>query len=294
MKPSLRSRFERFCYKHKNKGIPNLMLFVAIGTIIVYLFGYIDPSNVIYRFLCWDQGKIMQGQVWRLFSYIFIPDSSYLLFVLLGAFFYWFIGRLLESQWGAFRFTLYYFSGIVLTDIVALATGIPASSANLNLSLFMAYATLMPDATVFLMMFIPLKMKWLAWFYMALTAIDMVRFIVVGGFPLGVYYALLTLVPFLNYILFFGKEIRNVLPFVRSNPVRSYRARTTYQQQARPNPNWAQNYRAADGTKPYRHKCTVCGRTDTEYPELEFRYCSRCNGYYCYCQDHINDHAHIQ
>ncbi|MEI3130219.1 MAG: hypothetical protein V8S89_05170 [Oscillospiraceae bacterium] len=61
-----------------------------------------------------------------------------------------------------------------------------------------------------------------------------------------------------------------------------------------PNPNWAGNYRSASGTRPYRHKCTVCGRTDTEYPNVETRYCSRCKGYYCYCQDHINNHEHIQ
>lgn len=292
MKPTLRSRFERFCYKHRNKGIPNLMLYVAIGSMIVYLFGYIDPSNVIYRFLCWDQGKILQGQVWRLFSYIFISDDFSLLLLAIGLFFYWYIGRLLESQWGVFRFTLYYFSGIVLTDIAALATGIPATSSYLNLSLFMAYATLMPDNTVFLMMIIPLKIKWLAWVYMALTALDMVSYLIAGGFPLGLYYALLTLVPFLNYILFFGKDIRNVLPSFRRRASRNGRGRSA-QPQARPNPNWAQNYRKAEAPRPYRNKCTVCGRTDADYPDLEFRYCSRCNGYYCYCQDHINNHAHI-
>ena len=291
MKPSLRSRFERFCYDHRNKGIPNLMLFVAIGTVIVYFFGYIDPSNVIYRFLCWDQSKILHGQIWRLFSYIFIPNDNYLLLLLIGLFFYWFIGRLLESQWGTFRFTLYYFSGILLTDIAAMAMGIPANSSYLNLSLLLAYATLMPENTVLLFMIIPLKMKWLAWLYMALTLMDMLRLLMAGGFPVGLYYALMTLVPLLNYILFFGREIRGVLPFAGGRPAR--RAHPN-RQQARPNPNWAQNYRAADGTKPYRHKCTVCGRTDTDYPDLEFRYCSRCNGYYCYCQDHINNHVHIQ
>ena len=45
---------------------------------------------------------------------------------------------------------------------------------------------------------------------------------------------------------------------------------------------------------PYTHRCTVCGRTDTEFPDLEFRYCSRCNGYHCYCEDHISNHAHIE
>ena len=43
----------------------------------------------------------------------------------------------------------------------------------------------------------------------------------------------------------------------------------------------------------YRHKCEVCGRTDTDYPDLQFRYCSRCVGYHCYCEDHIFNHTHI-
>ena len=46
-------------------------------------------------------------------------------------------------------------------------------------------------------------------------------------------------------------------------------------------------------SKPYHHKCAVCGRTDADHPELEFRYCSRCAGYHCFCQDHINNHIHF-
>ena len=66
------------------------------------------------------------------------------------------------------------------------------------------------------------------------------------------------------------------------------------QKKQKPNPNWASGYQSKSGQKPYRHKCTVCGRTDADYPNLEFRYCSKCKGYYCYCIDHINNHAHIQ
>ena len=293
MKPTLRSRFERFCYQHSGWGIPNLMLFIAIGNAIVYLFGYIDPSNVIYRFLCWDTAKILHGQVWRLFTYIFIPDASYLLLLAIELFFYYFIGRVLEGQWGTLRFTIYYLAGIVLTDIAALATGIGASSYYLNLSLLLAFATVMPENRVYLFMIIPLKMKYLAWFYFAMLALDMVRFAVLGGFPVGLYYALLMLVPLLNYFLFFGKDVRNVLPTVHSSPVQQFRFRQATKKQ-KPNPNWAAGYSSPSGAKPYHHKCTVCGRTDTDYPDLEFRYCSRCKGYYCYCQDHINNHAHIE
>ena len=95
--------------------------------------------------------------------------------------------------------------------------------------------------------------------------------------------------PLLNYLLFFGSDVKNILPdALRYRQRKNYRTTGT-----RPNANWAGPYHSKTGEKPYRHKCTVCGRTDTDYPNLEFRYCSKCNGYYCYCIDHINNHVHI-
>ena len=48
------------------------------------------------------------------------------------------------------------------------------------------------------------------------------------------------------------------------------------------------------GDKLLSCTCTICGKTDTSHPDLEFRYCSRCQGYHCYCQEHISNHTHIQ
>ena len=102
------------------------------------------------------------------------------------------------------------------------------------------------------------------------------------------------LVPLANYFLFFGSDVQNLFP----NSWRYRRPKQhnpgPYAAGAKPNPNWAKGYQSKTGERPYRHKCTVCGRTDTDYPNLEFRYCSKCNGYYCYCMDHINNHVHIQ
>ena len=67
----LRRRFERFCLKNRGKGIPNLMLVIAIGNLAVYALSYIDPSNIVYSYLCFSRSAILRGQVWRLFSYIF-------------------------------------------------------------------------------------------------------------------------------------------------------------------------------------------------------------------------------
>ena len=292
----IRQKWNRFLYNNSDKGIPNLMLYISVGTLIVYFFSIVDRTNLIYNFIRFDRALILQGQVWRLFTYIFVPQNSGIwLFLLLFA--YYGIGRMVESVWGTLKFNLFYLCGVVIMDIAALLLHANASTYYLNLSLFLALATMFPDNRVLLMYIIPLKMKYLAWFYLIMMVVD-----VVGGDYFSVF-------ALLNYFLFFGKDCLNVLPgsdrvgsknmnfhFGRSN--RSHK-------NSRPNPNWASGYRkSADKSNTshkrvvdmpaYRHKCTVCGRTDVSNPELEFRYCSRCSGYYCYCQDHINNHAHIQ
>ncbi|MBR4098714.1 MAG: hypothetical protein IKK44_01845, partial [Clostridium sp.] len=58
--------------------------------------------------------------------------------------------------------------------------------------------------------------------------------------------------------------------------------------------NFKKAQREVQERKGYLHKCTVCGVTDADDPDMEFRYCSKCNGYYCYCMNHINDHVHVK
>lgn len=291
---NLRRNFERFCYRHHDAGIRNLMLYVALGNVVVYIFSMIDPSGALIGALTFDSSKILHGQIWRLFSYVLIPDSggSRALGVLLLAimlFFFYQIGRILENRWGVFKFNLYYLTGVVIADIAAFLLGVGATAYYLNLSLILAFATLSPEDRVLLLFFIPLKMKWLAWFYFGITIYDLI----VIPFP----YNLFPIFALLNYFLFFGSEIKYVLPnfvrFRRTGPARGYK-KPPLKKSVQANPNWAAGYKSADGQKPYHHKCTVCGRTDADYPELEFRYCSKCNGYYCYCMDHINNHVHIQ
>ena len=289
----LRRRFERFCLKNRNKGIPNLMLVIAIGNLAVYVLSLIDPSNVVYRYLCFSRSAILQGQVWRLVSYIFtyLLDTRGWSFFLaaVSLFCYYQFGRILESYWGAFRFNLYYLTGVLLTDLAALLLGSGADAGALNLSLFLAVATIAPEAKVLLLFVIPIKMKYMAWVYLGFTAVNIFTYLQL--YSALTFYWLLPVVPLLNYFLFFGSDVRNILPdALRYRQHKNYRTTGT---NARPNANWARGYQSKTGERPYRHKCTVCGRTDTEYPNLEFRYCSKCNGYYCYCIDHINNHVHI-
>ena len=285
--------FERFCLKNRGKGIPNLMLVIAIGNLAVYVLDLIDPSHMAYLYLAFSRDAILHGQVWRLISYIF----TYLLDLrgadfFLGAvslFCYYQFGKLLENVWGTFRFNLYYFTGVLLCDIVALIFGFGCTASELNLSLFLAIATIAPEARVLLFFIIPIKMKYMAWVYLGFTVINVLS--AIRGYGFFSFAWLMAIVPLANYFLFFGKNVQNVLPDFLKPRRKNYRTTSANQ---RPNPNWASSYQSRSGEKPYRHKCTVCGRTDTEYPNLEFRYCSRCSGYRCYCMDHINNHAHIQ
>ncbi len=289
----LRKKFERFVLKNRNRGIPNLMLVIAIGNLIAYGLSVIDPSRVVYRFLCFSPSAVLHGQLWRLFTYVFtyLLDASgmSLLLSAVSLFCYYQFGKILEQHWGTFRFNLYYLTGILLTDLAALLLGYPATATALNLSLFLAVATIAPELRVLLMYFIPIKMKWMAWVYLGMTALEVVSYLSYGLFR---FYWVLPLVPLANYFLFFGREMQNLLPdALRYRRPKAHRHASGAQ---RPGASWASSYQSKTGQRPYRHKCAVCGRTDTEYPNLEFRYCSKCNGYYCYCMEHINNHAHVQ
>ena len=286
----LRSRFDRFCYANRNKGIPNLMLYIVIGTAIVYLMSMMDDSYTLYYALCFDRALILQGQIWRLFTYVFTYGISSLniLLVAISLLCYYSLGRAMENTWGTFRFNLFYFSGIVMMDAFALIFGMQADVYYLNLSLFLGYATLYPNSSFLLLFIIPVKAWIFGLFDLAITLYDVIR--LSSFFP----YNLFPLVAIANYFLFFGKDVLNLIPLSwQVNAGRLFRKKS----KSDPIPfRSAGSYEAthAKVKAPYTHRCTVCGRTDVSNPELEFRYCSRCNGYYCYCEDHINNHTHVE
>ena len=287
---NLRRRFDRFCFQNRNKGIPNLMLYVVLGSAVVYLMSMIDNSATLYNVLCFDRGLILQGQVWRLFTYVFTFNGGNLLITAIGLLCYFSLGRAVENSWGALRFNLFYLSGILLQDIFAMATGMPASVSYLNLSLLLAYATLYPSASFLLFFIIPIRAWVLGLFDLALTLFDVIS--LHAYFP----YNLFPLVAIANYFLFFGKDVLNLIPISwRVNASRLFQKKPAKKTGTIPFPS-AGSYQATvtRPSAPYTHRCTVCGRTDVSDPELEFRYCSRCQGYHCYCQEHISNHSHIE
>ena len=290
---NLRRNFERFCYQNRHKGIPNLMLYITIGTAIVYFLSMVDESSTLYYALCFDRSLILQGQVWRLFTYIFTYNPGSILLMLISLFCYFTLGRAMESVWGTFRFNLFYFTGIVLMDIFCmLFGGFSADVYYLNMSLFLGFATLHPDAGFLLFYIIPVKAWIFALFDLVITLIEVIRLTAAGLIP----YNLFPLIAIANYFLFFGKDVVNVIPLAwRIKLGRLFKKQPAVKKTGTvPFPNAPRSSAAPKPKENYTHKCTVCGRTDVSHPELEFRYCSRCNGYHCYCEDHISNHTHIQ
>jgi len=291
---NLRTRFERFCYANRYKGIPNLMLYIVVGTAIVYLMGQMTGNYTLYGLLCFDRNAILHGQIWRLITYpLTYGTGNYnLLLVAISLFCYYSLGRAMENSWGTLKFNLFYLTGILMMDIFCLIFGGRADVTYLNLSLFLSYATMYPDTHFLLFFIIPVKAWIFAIFNLALVALDFFT----GSFP-GNLFSIISLA---NYFLFFGKDVANVIPVSwRANFRRTAkRAKNsaTGKQQPKVIPFNAGSYEASTASPkaPYTHRCTVCGKTDLSHPDLEFRYCSRCNGYYCYCQEHISNHSHIQ
>ena len=276
---------DRFCYKHPNFGVPELMKYIALGNVAVYVLDVLTNYSASMM-LMFRPDLILQGQVWRLVTFVFVSGrggSGFInvLFFLISTFFYYQIGTALEHQWGTTRFNVFYFFGVILNILIGFAFSAGVSMYYVNMSMFFSFATLYPDMQVLLYGIIPLKVKWLAWLDAALFAYEIVMNLLGGYFA----YALLPLVAMLNYFVFFWDDILAL--FGRKKA--SVRHRTNPQ-----TVNFKKAQKEIQERKGYLHKCSVCGVTDADDPDMEFRYCSKCNGYYCYCMDHINNHTHVQ
>ena len=283
---NLRRNFERYCFANRNKGIPNLMLYVSLGNAVVYLIEQMTNNSVLYSLLYFNRALILRGQVWRLFTYPLTSHSGGVIFTLISLLCYYSLGTAMERQWGTLKFNIFYFTGVVLMDVYGMLFNCRADVYYLNMSLFLGYATLYPQAQFLLFFIIPIK----AW---AFALFDLVV-IFAGLFHMPFTAAnLFPLVALGNYFLFFGKDVLNVVPLSWQNKLRRLFHKAPKQQPKIIHFHVTEQPKKTE-TPAYTHKCTVCGRTDVSNPELEFRYCSKCSGYYCYCSDHINNHTHIQ
>ena len=182
----LNSAMERFALQHPNFGVPNLMLYIVIGNVIAF-FLLRMTSGLAIQFLYFDWGLVLRGQIWRLLTFVFVPESTQPFNLILSLYFMYFIGSMLEREWGTPKFNLYYLSGVVLTLITGVAShyafgyGVLMGTYYVGMSMFLAFAALYPDARLMLLYIIPVKAKWLALADVALFAVDIIAALLQGA-----------------------------------------------------------------------------------------------------------------
>lgn len=182
-----------------NLYIPNLMIGVVLVQGAVWLLQRLMHAVWITQFFSLQSAAVLHGQVWRLFTFIFLPGSySNPIFLFLSLYFYYVIGQTLENQWGGFRFNLYYLIGMVGAWACSLLVG-AWGNGGLLLSLFLAFAWLYPNMQVLLFYIIPIKVKWLGIAAGVMWAWDVLTY------P-GIY-RLCPIFELAGFLLFFGLDV---------------------------------------------------------------------------------------
>ncbi len=294
--------------KHLGKYCINNLSLIMI---IFYGFGFVLQSvNAQFlQYLTLNPYAILHGQVWRLVTWLLVPqEQSNFFFILIAMLFYYSIGTSLERTWGTVKYNEYLFQGIIFTILGAfIVFGVSMAlyggammpehyqlisnyftTYYVLMSIFLAYAATFPNAMVLLMFFIPVKVKWLGIAYGALMVYEFITYAVQGGWFICVAMA----ASLLNFFFFFyhTKDFRRYSPS-------EIKRRNAYKKAM----DGMIQKRRAEGRSHVKmqasasvHQCAICGRTDQTNPELEFRYCSKCAGVYEFCSDHLFVHEHAR
>lgn len=276
------NKLERKYGKYAIQNLPMIMVVLYVAGYVIDLF--FSSALSLFQLEPYD---ILHGQIWRLVTWVIIPPSSLDIFTIIMLYFYFSLGRTLEQTWGAFRFNLYIFSGMFFTAAGAFIlygalyamTGSQVygignffSTYYINMSIFLAFALTYPDLQVMLYFLIPIRIKWMGLLYGILILADLVR----GNWASRV----AIIASLFNFIIFYLISGR----LDRFSPHQVHR-RQTYKKKVK-------QVQPRGGIT--KHKCAICGRTEQDGDDLEFRFCSKCDGNYEYCQDHLFTHQHIK
>ena len=244
---------------------------------------FLAAPQFVMNYLILNPAAILHGQIWRIVTFLVYPPaitgSDAIMFVLMNALGIYCIrafGTIVEQVWGRFRFNCYIIGGVLLHSVVAigiyLVTGLslPLFPTYLVYSFFFVFALMFPDMQVLFMMVLPLKASWIA---VAEAGIYIYSFIT-GGLieKIEIVLSLILIGVFFGWMTFAG-------PSGFKQKKRSQEFQKTTQKMK---------------VVKRGHKCAVCGRTDKDSPGMEFRYCSKCEGNYEYCMDHLYTHKHVK
>ena len=274
---------------------------ITVYIIGLYIFGYVlqfAPFKVnITNYLTLDPYLILHGQVWRLVTWILIPPQALSIWIFFTLYLYYFMGTTMERTIGTFRYNVFVFGGIIFMILSAFLTYLVYyfitggneqllaalmytlsgvfSTYYIQEAVFLIFAICYPDIQLLLMFIIPIKVKYLGILYAGMLAFSAIYNGLIGR-NYAIFFAVFF--QFLNVFLFYLSLGR--LSHLRPKEIKR---RQEFNKGVKMRPQGVT-----------RHKCAVCGRTEETNPELEFRFCSKCNGNYEYCQDHLFTHQHVK
>ena len=275
--------------KYGRYAVHNLTKYMTIMYAAGLLIQIFAPG-FYEMYLCLNMSQVLKGQIWRLVTFVLYPPGGDLFFSLIMMVIYYQLGNTLAGCWGAFRYNLYIFSGVIFHIIAALLVTLIEGScvlygvSYLNMTMLLAFVTEFPDTQFYLFYFIPIKAKWIGIVdaaYLGLIIVcgllsPLIPSIQISDFSTGV----LVLFCVLNYIVYFFS-----MPGSRFSP-KQVKRRADFNRKV--------NNAGAKKVRAGKHRCAVCGRTEADGENLEFRFCSKCNGNYEYCQDHLYTHMHVE
>ena len=331
-------------------AIRGLMKYV-IGLYLVGFVAYMINQNFYYDWLMLDIDKILEGQVWRIVTFIIQPISENNIFgMFISLYVYFLFGTAIENMWGSFRFNLFYFSGLFF-NILAVVTmyiivyaefgygvSFPADLSYINLTLFLGFALTFPEMRfgmgnggmsmfTFIWLtaiavdvyqafqyggetygFITLaeclvwmtilcfgpKAKHMVIVHFVLLGVQIAQAFLMLGKWYGIFSLIMTGYALLNFFIHYrsmkkrgiGFRTRIQKQFMQSVRNAALQAKAGEEHRGK----IVSIYKGRDGEP--RHRCAVCGRTEKDDDTLEFRFCSKCNGSYEYCSDHLYTHEH--
>lgn len=271
--------FNKLERKYGKYAIKNLMYYIIILYVIGWFIQMFSPGLYV-SMLSLNVEKVLQGQIWRLVTFIIFPPDSSVIFMIFALYLYYMIGSSLERVWGAFKFNVYFLMGVIFNILAAFVMYfafdmiVLLTTYYINLSLFLAFACVYPDMELLLMFIIPIKMKWLGIIDAAYLAIQIILCLKIHAYAT----AISAIMAVLNFVVFFFMT----RDYNRVNP-KEIKRKKSYKREVERTVN-----------NNIVHKCAICGRTNTDYPDLTFRFCSKCKGSYEYCQDHLFTHEHIK
>ena len=290
MKQSLGDKIEKKLGKY---AISNLSLYMLICFAVGYVLEMLPGLNTVMGYLTLEPYWILRGQIWRIITWVInVPDKSNIFFVLISLYFYYSIGRTLENVWGTYRYNLYIFSGVFYTVVGAFVVyivlaALGAGSFSIGsyfttyyvcMSIFLAFAATFPEMEVMLMFILPIKVKVLGVIYAIIMVVQCFQAITGSGLAGMLFVAIPIIASLLNFMIFFFTGRKRIgITRVQQRQRKEFRSRAQEMQRA-----------------ISKHKCAICGKTDETYPDLEFRFCSKCKGNFEYCQDHLFTHKHIE